>query len=168
MTEETKVSEDIPEHIKEQLKEEINDNDEPVIPEELLDELKQTQTEDLFTEYFGKGDESKIGESIDFAKDWFPSKENWSGKTKISAHQAHSLSVVRNFTKVFDEVNHLDEMFDSFVTDYEIYLTSVEGLSREQQLSILKNMFGGPSDSDEEAKNMFRTMLADRMGENDE
>lgn len=136
---------------------EKEDND--IITQELVNLLKNDiPSEQLLTE-FNKGGQSNE-DKTEFTKEWFPGSEEWQGKTDISYHQAKALALVRNLHLVFPEIDDLELFLNNTVTDYEMYLTSVDGLAREQQASILKSLFGGSTEESENTRNMLMTALA--------
>lgn len=59
------------------------------------------------------------------------------------------------------------DILEEMVRDYEMYQTSVGGLSREQQTDILRSAFGDDSESDE-ATNALANALTTKTGDDDE
>lgn len=142
-----------------------NDQEEPVVDPAVVEELEDMNKEDpLITEYFTGGADSDT-ERVDFVETWFPDADEWQGKTDISYVQARNMALVRIIPLVFDEVEELKPMLDQLVDNYEKYLTSVDGVAREQQASILRSMFGGPGDMDDETTGMVKAALTGSMGD---
>lgn len=134
-------------------------NDEPLIDPEVKEELEEIPGENpMLVEYAGNGDGEN--DSISFADKWFPGGSEWQGKTDITADQAHALSLVRAMTEYYDELEDLEPFFESLITNYEQYLTSVEGKAREQQVSILRSMFGSGGDLEEAQRSALTAAFA--------
>lgn len=126
------------------------------VDDDLVDELEETPLEDPFITEYGTDHTGEDGEDpIAFAGDWFPGADEWQAKTAITPHQAHALAVVRQLPDLYDELEELEPFLDNLVQDYEMYLTSVGGASREQHVSILRSIFGGDAEEMEETRNML-------------
>ncbi len=134
---------------------------------ETLQELKEVKTEDpILTEYGSQGsDENPFTE---LAEKWFPNRDDWQGKTRISPPQAHALSLARAMTIVYPEIEELNPFLMSMIINYEQYQTSIEGLSREQQVSVLKSMFGDATEVGEENRSMIMGMLNGNVGDDND
>lgn len=142
--------------------------DEMTLDPDLLESLENVKSEDpLITEYGtpGKGQDN---EGIHFAKGWFPDSDQWQGKTNITEPQAKKLAAVRNLSKAFPQVAHMEDFLTSMVTDYEMYKTSVEGESRKEQMRVLKSIFGGTSEAEETTQSLVSTILSDKVNENED
>lgn len=136
-------------------------DEKPVLDPELVEELQNIPVEDnLLTEYGSPGSQSDDSQDISFAEKWFPDKDNWQGKTIIQPKQARALAAVRAMPEVWDELEDLEPFLDSMVTDYEQYLTSIEGISRNQQSKILQAMFGGETEKEERRRDMIMSAFA--------
>lgn len=116
----------------------------PVLDPKVVEEVEEADSEeDLFAEYFNTGGGGSEGEKLDVTREWFPTENQWQGKTNIRMHQARCLAIIRHYFSYFDEIDDLEPLISGMVTDYEMYLTSVEGMSRKEHEGILRSMFGG-------------------------
>lgn len=136
---------------------------------DVVEELEDLPREDPFvTEYSARG-EGSDEESISFAAKWFPDESDWQGKTSITQDQAHALAAVRNLSQAFEELEPLEGMLNDMVDDYEMYLTSVDGVAREQQVQVLMSMLGGGVDGESVAGNTLARLFAQNPeGDGDE
>lgn len=136
--------------------------EDPVIPDELKDELESIPAEDPFvTEYMTQGG-GNAGESLRFIEKWFPDEEDWQGKTKIQSHQASALAILRNLDEAFmdGEFNEVMPFLIGAIDDYEKYLTSIEGESRKEHVDILRTLFGGPQTDETESRSALMSAFA--------
>lgn len=149
---------------------ENNESDERdgVIDPALVEELEETPAEDPFLVEYMTGSGGKSQESLKFIEKWFPDKDAWEGKTRIRAHQAHSLAAVRQITKVFDEVEHLEPFLEDMVNTYEQYLTSIEGQSRQEHVEILRTLFGGPETDKAESQSALMSAFAANLEQDED
>ena len=92
----------------------------------------------------------KSEEKMPLVKEWFPDENKWEGKTIITANQATQLALAKHLPKAFPEIMPLEGFINDVINDYEMLLTSVEGVSREQQKETLISLFGGSSKTDKE------------------
>lgn len=140
-----------------------------IIDPELKEELENLPAEDPFVTEYGTslGSNSAQEESISFADKWFPEHDEWQGKTRITPQQARALAAVRALPLVWDELEDLKPFLDRFVTDYEMYLTSIDGLARDQHADILRAMFGGEAEQEERRRDMLFGAIAG-VGQDDE
>ena len=138
-------------------------NDDPVIDPDLKEELEETPAEDPFLTEYMTGQGGKSEESLRFIEKWFPDEDEWEGKTNIEAHQAHSLAIVRNMEKFFDELEPIMPLINSTVEDYEMYLTSIEGEARKEHVDILRTLFGGPQTDETESRSALMAAFANNM-----
>lgn len=131
--------------------ENTENSDEPLIDPEVKEELEDIPGEDpALVEYAMQGGEDN--EDISFAESWFPDTNNWKGKTNITVEQAKMMSIARNLDEHYSEMEELMPFINGVVDDYEQYLTSIAGESREQQAGILRSLFGGSSEMEEVSK----------------
>lgn len=140
-----------------------------ILDPELKEELENKQVEDpMITEYGSGADSSDGNEDISFAESWFPSKDEWQGKTIITPDQARALAAARHLPQVFDELEDLEPFLEGFINDYEKYLTSIEGHAREQQADILTAMFGGETAEESKRRDMILGAFAGDAVDNDD
>lgn len=139
--------------------------DKTVIQDEVRDELENVGSEDLLVEYGTQGGDNN--EKTRFIEKWFPGGSDWQGKTNIKPHQARALALVRNIDSHFEEIEELGPFLRDVITDYEMYLTSVEGESRKDQVDIMRAMFGADT-SEEKTNQAMRNFLAAGSEEKDD
>lgn len=139
---------------------------EPILPDDLVEEIQDVSSEDsILTEYFTNpeaGDTEKLSHVDAFT----PGADEWKGKTNIAAHQARLLALGRILCRAFPEVKEYEPLLEDAMTNYEMYLTSIDGMSRTEITSILKALFGGSGDPEEEASRWVQAFSA--MGREDE
>lgn len=133
-----------------------------VIDPDLREELEDLPAEDPFVTEYGTsmGSGSAKEESINFADKWFPDWDQWQGKTRITPRQARALAAVRALPLMWEELEDLEPFLDQFVRDYEMYLTSIDGVAREQHADILRSMFGGEAEQEERRRDMIMGAIA--------
>ncbi len=121
-------------------------NKKETIDPEVEKELEEvTSEEELFGTYTNDG---QNGEKINTVNDWLPDSDNWQGKTIVNNEEAHKLALVRALPKAFEEIEDMEPFIDEMITNLEMYKTSVNGVAREQQVSVIGRMFGSGEDSD--------------------
>lgn len=136
----------------------MSDND--VIDPELQEALENVNDESqIIGQYSGDGNSGDT-EGIEFVGEWFPNEEQWQGKTAIAPEQARPLAMVRHLPEVFEELEDLEPFLEGAIRDYEQYLTSIEGGSRQQQMQILKAMMGGATEEEEAAGRAVMSMFS--------
>jgi len=140
--------------------------DDFVIDPDLKEDLQSKLSEEQIIGMYGGGVKSE--ERIPIVEGWFPKDDEWAGKTILNRHQARSLALAKHLPKAFPEISPLEDFINTIIDDYEILLTSVEGVSREQQMRVLQAMFGGGSEEQEEARTAILTALAGKQGEGDD
>lgn len=140
-------------------------NGDSVIQDDVREELENIGSEELLVEY-GKssGDDNQ---KTRFVEKWFPSGNEWQGKTNIQPHQARALALVRHLDDYFEEIEELGDFLREVVTDYEMYRTSIDGEAREQQVSIMRAMFGADT-SEEQTNRAMRSFLANGSEDKDD
>lgn len=139
----------------------------PVIPEEVEKEIDEYISEEqLLGGYISGG--SGDSEKLPLVENWFPSENEWHGKTVISPQQAQAVAVAKHLTTVFDEISEYEKFIDGVIDDYMKLLTSVEGVSREQQMQVLMALFGGSMDEEQEAENWMKAAISARESDSNE
>lgn len=129
------------------------------IDDDVVDLLKGIDSEaELMGQYVTEG--SSENQSIDFVAQWFPDEDEWQGKTQVTWEQAQAMAVLRHLPKAYPELEGMEDFLDGVIRDYEMYLTSVEGESRDQQRRILESLFGEASERTEE----FASSLTNAFG----
>lgn len=142
-------------------------SEEYTVDPDVKEELDNVMGEDpMLTAYATPGGDGE--EKTEFAKSWFPDSDEWGGKTDVTFRQARAMAMVQNFPKIFDELEELDGFLEGFIQDYQKLLTSVGGVSREQQAGILRSLFGGPSEQEETARSAVMAALAGENNDSDD
>lgn len=116
--------------------------------------------EDIIGRYMGGSGDS---ERIPIVKSWLPGGDEWQGKTIITKREAVAHALAKNLSQAFPEIRPMEEFIESSVNDLEMLLTSVGGRGREQQMEVLRAMFGAGKLDAEEAQSMAYTALAGQM-----
>ncbi|MFP4017835.1 MAG: hypothetical protein ACOCT9_00985 [archaeon] len=119
------------------------------IDPEVKEELEDTVAEDPFlTEYATPNQSGQKSEKIDVTSEWIGEKDNWQTKTKLSADQIIAMSQVRMLPKAFPELEEIEDILIGTVKNLEQYAVSHGGLSREQQVDVLRAMHGDETPSE--------------------
>lgn len=127
------------------------------------EELEQiTSEEEIFGSYHSDGE---AGEKVETVNNWLPNDENWQGKTVVNEREARLFAVARALPHAFEEIEDMQPFIDEMLTNVEMYKTSVGGMAREQQVSVLGSMFGS-SDDGEGVRSALAGFIAG--GENDD
>jgi hypothetical protein len=132
-------------------------------------ELEKANTEtDFMGSYVTDGDQS---DKIPLVTDWLPDGTEWQGKTIVNDREARLFAIARALPHAYrDEFEDMDGDMDMFINtlfkNLEMYLTSRDGVSREQQKEVLMAMFGGKPDQDQ-AQNFMRGVFA-QAGDDDD
>ncbi len=98
------------------------------------------------------------GDKLPLVENWLPDNDEWQGKTVVNDREARLFAIARNLTRAYPEIQSMDPFISGLFRDLEMYLTSRDGLSREQQMRVLMSMFGGSID-DDETRGMLMGML---------
>lgn len=142
----------------------MSDN-EPNKIDEAIQEAEDTDIERTLVEY---GDDSEDDSRLEFVKKWFPSEDDWRGKTRISAEQARALTVMRHLPEIYGEEilgedkEDIKNLLNSLADNIEVYQTSMGGESRKEQKDILELAFGGQAEQQLAKENsMMDTFMQD-------
>lgn len=120
-----------------------NNNNRLTIDPQLKESLSNINQEDpLLTEYGTPGKSNADRPQFEITEQWFPQPDDWQGKTRIHPRQAQALAAARILPKAFDDLEPIEEYLIDMINNYEMYLTSVDGKSREEQTRVLEAMFG--------------------------
>lgn len=106
------------------------------------------------------------GDKLPLIENWIPDGDQWQGKTVVNENEARLFAIARNLPKAYDEISHMQPFIDGLFTDLEMYKTSVDGLSREQQKSVFMAMFGATDDGST-AGNVLMNALAGQGDDDD-
>jgi len=144
----------------------IDNGDKPLIDPELEEDLKEVKPEDPFLTEYASMSKSGSSEKTNVASEWIGEGNDWKTKTKLSAEQIIAMTQIRMMPQVFPELDEIDSVLMGLVQDMEKYAVSHEGLSREQQVSVLRAMFSGEHHEDSDRRSMLLSALA--MPDNDD
>lgn len=157
--------------LDEKLSEMVEERSKDEAIEETIEEVEGVTVEDpMLTEFGsdrGKDDDSRL----QFVREWFPSENDYRGKTRISPRQARALTVLRHLPDIYgkellgEDKESLSKLLNSLGDNIEIYQTSIGGESRSEQKDILELAFGGHS---EKMQSQESSMLDRYMAEIDE
>lgn len=136
---------------------ENSSGEEYTIDSDVKEELENVVSEEQIIGTYTS--DAQNGQKEQVVSNWFPDSAEWQGKTVVNAREARVLSMARNLPKAFEEIEHMEPFIDELISDLEKYLTSVDGISREQQKSVLMALFG-ESQTDDAARNMVLGALA--------
>lgn len=139
----------------------------PVIPDEVQEEIDESVTEEnLIGGYLSESGDNE--EKLGIVENWFPGKDEWHGKTNISPKQARAVAIAKHLPTIFHEIEEYDEFLELMIDDYMKLLTSVEGVSRNEQMKVLQSLFSGVADEEQEAESFVRSMIAAREASENE
>lgn len=127
----------------------MTDNEKPKhkpIDPRVEEEIEEVNAEEeIFGSYTNDG---QAGEKINTVNNWLPDDDNWQGKTIVNEREARLFALARALPHAFPEIEEKKPFIDEMLTNLEMYKTSVKGVSREQQVSVIGSMFGsGEEDS---------------------
>lgn len=143
----------------------MSEKDDFVIDPEIEQEVEEALgDEDIIGRYMGGSGE----ERIPLVSDWMPDGDEWQGKTIITKQEAIAHALAKNLSYAFPEVRPMHDFIESSVNDLEMLLTSVQGRAREQQMEVLRAMFGAGKADMEEASTMAMTALAGAQQEDND
>ena len=133
-------------------KSEAQKSENGLLDTELVEALSQTESEDQLITQYGGDEKTPEDRKVNFTSEWFPSEDNWQGKTIIQPHQAQALAGARLLPDIFEELEDIAPIITELINNYEQYLTSVEGIAREQQADILHAIHSGEKRTPEESR----------------
>ena len=144
-----------------------NENGE-VIPPEIEEEIENALSEEeIIGSYSNSSGDN--GERLSIIREWLPGGDSHKGKTNISIHQARAIALAGNITTVFDEMpDEYAEYIDEVIDDYLQLLTSVDGVSREQQIHVLASMVGSGEKEEQETESAVRAAISATKEDNND
>jgi len=92
---------------------------------------------------------------------YLPGSDDWDAKTQLDIDDPAKLALIRNYAGVMPEVEHLEDMLDSFATDFVKAQTSIGGDSRSDYRQILMGMFGADDSEDDAVSSLAKALGAD-------
>lgn len=139
--------------------------DEWVMDDQVKEEVSNVLSEEEIIGMYHSGGEGE--QRMPIVKSWFPDEDQIKGKTIVTKRQAKQLALARHIPKAFSEVSPLEGFIEGVINDYEMLLTSVEGIGREQQTNVLRSLFGGGSEQVQEVTSTLLGMASMRGNEED-
>jgi len=94
---------------------------------------------------------------------FLPAKHDWDAKTQLDLNDPANLALMRNYSDLMPELDHMQDTLDNFASDFVKSRTSVGGLGRQQYVDIFRAMFGVDDSEDDAA-----SMLAEAFGAGDD
>lgn len=114
--------------------------------DEYMDGLDEIPTESVITQY---GEERGANEAIDAVEAWMPDTDEMKDETNIDASQVKGLAAARTLPKFFPELTPIQDAIDDQLDDYEKYAISQDGKGREEQVDVLRGVFGRGRSNDQ-------------------
>lgn len=135
------------------------------IDPDVKEELENTLTEEeIIGMYTGQGGKE---ERIPLIEKFAPEEDQWGGKSYFERGQPRAITLADNLSTAFPVLKPSEKFIEEFIEDYEMRLTSLEGISRDQLMRIFTSMFGGSTAGDEEDPNSVSLMLSAGPDDND-
>lgn len=136
----------------------VEDGDEWSLDPRVEKEIEEALSdEDVVARFMGgSGDEARIP----LVRDWLPGGDEWQGKTIISKREAIAHALAKNLHHAFPTIRPMEDFIIDSVNDLEMLLTSVDGRARDQQMEVLRGMFGAGKVDHEEAMTAGMTAIA--------
>lgn len=111
----------------------------------------------------GASDEERIPLVQEFA----PDEEQWGGKSIFEEGQPRSVTLADNLATAFPVLTPSEAFIEDFIADYEMRLTSVDGVSRDQLMRIFMAMFGSSPGEEGSSPNALEIALSAGPEDND-
>lgn len=130
-----------------------------------IDDVSGVAVEDPILTEYGSDRGDKEDNRLEFVREWFPTENDYRGKTRISAKQARALTVMRHLPDIYGEEilgedkEAIAKLINSLADNIEVYQTSIGGESRSEQKDILELAFGGHN----EKRQSQETSMMDRF-----
>lgn len=99
-------------------------------------------------------------ERIPLIEKFSPDENEWGGKSIFTQGQPRNVTLADNLPIAFPVLKPTEEFINKFVEDYEMRLTSVDGVSRDQLMRIFRAMFGSGTGEGEEAASTLQLALS--------
>lgn len=126
----------------------------PRVDQELNEALSE---ESIIGMYSGKDSGE---ERIPLIEKFSPDENEWGGKSIFQEGQPRNITLADNLAKAFPVLTPSEAFINEFIEDYEMRLTSVDGVARDQLMRIFRAMFGAGTNSDGEAPNALEIALS--------
>lgn len=129
------------------------------------EEIQNSLTEEQIIGMYSGGENSE--ERIPLIEQFAPDEEEWGGKSYFQPGQPRAITLADNLATAFPVLKPSEEFITAFIEDYEMRLTSLEGISRDQLMRIFRAMFGAGSSEEMEGGNSVELMLSAGPEDND-
>lgn len=131
----------------------------PLIDDHLYTEMQDTPHEDPFvTEYGSQSNDDPQDPAVGQVSKWLPPEDSWLGKTIIDYRQAKAIALAMNIGQIFPTVEGVEPKLKEVIKTYLEVSTSINGISREQQVEVLASQFNkSRGDSEQSATMEFVT-----------
>lgn len=141
----------------------------PLIDPEVKEEVKENKPEENFLVEYASKEGTQDSEQVDVTKNWIGDNggDNWKPKSLLSAEQIIAFSQVRMIPQAFEELEPVQELLEDTVENLEQYAVSREGISRKEQVEVLKAMHSGETEPQEEMGRAMANLFAAPEEEND-
>lgn len=131
---------------------------------EVEEELRSKMTEEEIIGMYGSGGSKE--ERMPLVESWFPNESEWGGKTNFTEKQPELITLAENLPNAFPTLKPVEPLLQSFIDKYEMRLTSIEGVSRDQHMRVLRGLFGGGTQG--EGDNPSALQIALSAGNNED
>lgn len=122
------------------------------------DEIDNALTEEDIIGMYHGGESGE--ERIPLIEQFAPDEEEWGGKSYFQPGQPRAITLADNLATAFPVLQPSEEFINAFIEDYEMRLTSLDGVSRDQLMRIFRAMFGAGSEEGMDGENSMRLMLS--------
>lgn len=86
---------------------------------------------------------------------YLPDEDDWVAKTVLDLNDPHAVSVLKQFYRMFPEVDDLQPLIDEFSEEFLKGRTSIGGKGRGEYQRIFESMYGGHPDQEGKAASAF-------------
>lgn len=97
----------------------------------------------------------------ELAEAYLPGEDEWSAKTILDLEDPHRIATLRQFDKLFPEVEELQPVIDEFLEEFLPAKTSINGASRQEATEILKAMHGSGTEESNAGAQLAAALGAD-------
>lgn len=110
------------------------------LDEEVQEELQGVMSEEEIIGMYQGGKSSE--ERVPLIEQFAPGEDEWGGKSIFREGQPREITLANNLAKAFPVLLPSEQFITSFIEEYEMRLTSVDGVARDQLMRIFRGMFG--------------------------
>lgn len=95
---------------------------------------------------------------------YLPGESEWGAKTVLDLNDPHAVAALKEFEKMFPEVDDLQPLIDEFIEEFLRDRISIRGQSRDEFNRIYESMFGGHPDTETQR---WASLVAGDIGDDD-